>query len=98
MQQSVLGHLVPLLLAYDTTHEEGSQGGQPAFDLEGDSAERGPAFLGLGIERTNMQVALPTMVLERTSSKYMPSNISKLLCRGVRCIMIRRVKRTPKEL
>ena len=47
--------MVPLLLVYDTTHEDGSEGGQPAFDFAGEAAQRGPAFLGLGIERSNMQ-------------------------------------------
>ena len=47
--------MVPLLLVYDTTHEDGSEGGQPVFDFAGEATQRGPAFLGLGIERSNMQ-------------------------------------------
>lgn len=57
MKQSVLGHVVPLMLAYDTTHESGKAGGQPSFDFAGDANDRGPAFLGLGIERANMQAS-----------------------------------------
>jgi len=58
VREGVLGHVVPLLLGYDTTHQEG-QAGQPAFDFGGNSVERGPAFLGLGVERSNMQVCTP---------------------------------------
>lgn len=46
---------MPLLLAYDTTLEE-KEGGQPVFDYTVDGTEIGPKFLGLGIERSNMQV------------------------------------------
>lgn len=66
LQQGVLGHVIPLLLGFDTTHEEGNHGGQPAFDLAESSQARGPAFLGLGIERTNMQVASLLLSLLRS--------------------------------
>lgn len=81
----VLGWVLPLLLAYDTTHEEGgpsdgSEGGKsgdkggsgssppeggtggggggglpPALDI-GQGGRSVPDFLGLGVERPNMQV------------------------------------------
>lgn len=67
----VLGYVVPLLFGFDPTHEgesgvpsaeasavaaladAGSDSGKP----EG-SRDTGPAFLGLGTERSNMQVCL----------------------------------------
>ena len=58
LRLGVLGHLIPLLLAYDATQEESSaEGDQPSFDFAGDGAARGPAYLGLGVERGNMQAA-----------------------------------------
>lgn len=56
MEKGVLGYLVPLLLAYDTTYEGKQDENQPKFELVSDSQEKGPAFLGLGFERSNMQV------------------------------------------
>ncbi|KAK9809260.1 hypothetical protein WJX72_012293 [[Myrmecia] bisecta] len=62
LQTGVLGHVVPLLFGYDTTHEEGTaqqaqQAEQPVFDFAGAERRHGPGFLGLGIERANMQAA-----------------------------------------
>ena len=50
----VLGHVVPLLFGYDATHDAGSQ--PDHFDYTGTHKAQGPAFLGLGIQRSNMQV------------------------------------------
>lgn len=56
MRVGVLGHVVPLLFGYDATHDAGSQ--PDHFDYEGSHKAQGPAFLGLGIQRSNMQVHL----------------------------------------
>ena len=49
--------MVPLLLHYDTTHEGGAEDSKPPqFDMVGSENRRGPGFLGLGVERSNMQV------------------------------------------
>ena len=55
LKEGVLAYVIPLLLGYDTTLEE-KEGGQPAFDASSDESQIGPKFLGLGIERSNMQV------------------------------------------
>ena len=54
LKEGVLGYVIPLLLGYDTTLEE-QEGSQPAFEIGADAAKIGPQFLGLGIERSNMQ-------------------------------------------
>lgn len=54
MGVGVLGHVVPLLFGYDATHDAGSQ--PDHFDYTGTHKAQGPAFLGLGIQRSNMQV------------------------------------------
>lgn len=54
LRVGVLGHLVPLLFGYDATHDSGSQ--PDYFDYSGAQKAQGPAFLGLGIQRSNMQV------------------------------------------
>ena len=56
LKEGVLAYVMPLLLGYDTTLED-KEGGQPAFDASTDASQVGPKFLGLGIERSNMQVA-----------------------------------------
>ncbi len=68
----VLGYVVPLLFNFDATHEGDSAA--PSTEASavaalaksnGDGAEAtasrdtGPAFLGLGTERSNMQVRAP---------------------------------------
>ena len=60
LKEGVLAYVIPLLLAYDTTLED-KEGGQPAFDASTDESQIGPKFLGLGIERSNMQVAFQTI-------------------------------------
>lgn len=57
LKEGVLAYVIPLLLGYDTTLEE-KEGGQPAFDASTDESQIGPKFLGLGIERSNMQVRI----------------------------------------
>ena len=55
----MLGYVVPLLLGYDTTYTPGGEeANQPQFYATSDSQEKGPAFLGLGFERSNIQVWL----------------------------------------
>jgi hypothetical protein len=74
-----LPHTIPLLLRFDASHEDGAPGGAAAvLDAGGREALRGPAFLGLGIVRDNMQArALPCIWLQT----FFPS------CRGlVKCI------------
>lgn len=56
LENGVLGYLMPLLLAYDTTYDSKEEKDQPRFDTASDRQEKGPAFLGLGFERSNMQV------------------------------------------
>ena len=55
LKVGVLGHVMPLLFGYDVTHLEGADDAA-AHSLEDSAAQRGPAFLGLSIERSNMQV------------------------------------------
>lgn len=55
----VLGHVVPLLFSYDATHDAGSQ--PDHFDYTGSHKAQGPAFLGLGTQRSNMQVCFDYM-------------------------------------
>ena len=54
LRVGALGHIVPLLFGYDATHDSGSQ--PDHFDYSGSQKAQGPAFLGLGIQRSNMQV------------------------------------------
>lgn len=56
LRVGALGHIVPLLFGYDATHDSSSQ--PDHFDYTGAQKAQGPAFLGLGIQRSNMQVAL----------------------------------------
>ena len=56
LKVGVLGHVMPLLFGYDVTHQEEGDD-EPVHSLEHSAAQRGPAFLGLSIERSNMQVA-----------------------------------------
>ncbi|GAB4814092.1 hypothetical protein N2152v2_001138 [Parachlorella kessleri] len=58
LRSGVLGWVVPLLLAFDTTHDEGEGGGglPPALDI-GQGGRSVPDFLGLGVDRPNMQAA-----------------------------------------
>ncbi|KAL0042756.1 hypothetical protein WJX79_009797 [Trebouxia sp. C0005] len=55
LRVGVLGHVVPLLFGYDATHDAGSQ--PDHFDYTGSHKAQGPAFLGLAIQRSNMQAA-----------------------------------------
>ncbi|KAL0040215.1 hypothetical protein WJX77_000548 [Trebouxia sp. C0004] len=55
LRVGVLGHVMPLLFGYDATHDAGSQ--PDHFDYTGSHKAQGPAFLGLGIQRSNMQAA-----------------------------------------
>lgn len=56
---------MPLLFGFDATHDSG---GQPDhFDYSGSQKAQGPAFLGLGIQRSNMQVTLPLQGKAKTS-------------------------------
>lgn len=55
LRVGILGYVVPLLFGFDTTHDEDGPL-QPPFDSTDAPALRGPAFLGLGVERSNMQV------------------------------------------
>ena len=59
LKVGVLGHVMPLLFGYDVTHDddEGADGAA-ATDLDASASRRGPGFLGLSIERYNMQVEL----------------------------------------
>ena len=54
LRVGVLGHIVPLLFGYDATHDSDAQ--PDHFDYSGSQKAQGPAFLGLGIQRSNMQV------------------------------------------
>jgi hypothetical protein len=69
----VLGYVVPLLFGFDPTHE--GESGIPSAEVSAVAAlaafsseaikadgsrDTGPAFLGLGTERSNMQVSLHT--------------------------------------
>ena len=54
LRVGVLGHVVPLLFDYDATHNAASQADY--FDYSGSHKAQGPAFLGLGIQRPNIQV------------------------------------------
>jgi len=58
LKVGVLGHVMPLLFGYDVTHDddEGGNGVVAATDLDASASRRGPGFLGLSIERSNMQV------------------------------------------
>lgn len=51
LESGALPHIIPLLFAYDATHQEDAaqQGGS-------DNVTRGPSFLGLGLERSTVQV------------------------------------------
>lgn len=55
LRVGVLGHVVPLLFGYDATHDSAAQ--PDPFDYSGTQKAPGPAFLGLGIQRSNMQVS-----------------------------------------
>ena len=55
MKVGVLGHVMPLLFGYDVTHQEANDDAAAA-SLDHSAAQRGPAFLGMSIERSNMQV------------------------------------------
>lgn len=55
MKVGVLGHVMPLLFGYDVTHQEADDD-VAAASLDHSAAQRGPAFLGMSIERSNMQV------------------------------------------
>jgi hypothetical protein len=54
LKVGVLGHVIPLLFGYDVTHDAGEDAA--ATDLDASVSRRGPGFLGLSIERSNMQV------------------------------------------
>ena len=54
----VLGHVMPLLFGYDVTHVDEGAEGAAAGPWDHGATQRGPAFLGLSIERSNMQVRL----------------------------------------
>ena len=62
LEQGVLGYVVPLLLRYDSTLSESSAGEEAAFAqllaAEGTHGVQGrvAAYLGLSVQRTNMQV------------------------------------------
>ena len=47
---------MPLLFGYDVTHYDEGGDGVVATDLDASASRRGPGFLGLSIERSNMQV------------------------------------------
>lgn len=54
LKVGILGHVMPLLFGYDVTHDDGDEAA--AMDLDARASQRGPGFLGLSIERSNMQV------------------------------------------
>ena len=66
LRVGVLGHLVPLLFGYDATHDSGAQ--PDHFDYGGTQKAQGPAFLGLGIQRSNMQVTAASSLAQ--TSRY----------------------------
>ena len=68
LKVGVLGFAVPLLFGFDPTHE--SEAGAPSADVSavaslaavsddaGGQRDTGPAYLGLGMSRSNMQASL----------------------------------------
>ena len=58
LKVGVLGHVMPLLFGYDVTHVEAgaAEAAAAAGRWNHGAMQRGPAFLGLSIERSNMQV------------------------------------------
>ena len=71
LRVGVLGHIVPLLFGYDATHDSGAQ--PDHFDYSGTHQAQGPAFLGLGIQRSNMQVTADCCSTAQTSDYANPS-------------------------
>lgn len=75
LQQGVLGYLVPLLLGYDSTLGEESAGEEAASaQLLAEEGAGGPqrevaAYLGLSMQRTNMQVGKHNHVVGGRSEK-----------------------------
>ena len=75
LKVGVLGYVVPLLFGFDPTHE-GAKAGAPAPDASavasiaaapeeatgGQQRDAGPAYLGLGTSRSNIQ-ASPGLML-----------------------------------
>ena len=55
LKVGVLGHVMPLLFGYDVTHE-GADDDAAVASFDSGAARRGPGFLGLAVERSNMQV------------------------------------------
>ena len=68
LKVGVLGHVMPLLFGYDVTHDDEGGDGVAATDLDASASRRGPGFLGLSIERSNMQVQ-PCATLRPSSSE-----------------------------
>ena len=68
LKVGVLGYVVPLLFGFDPTHD--SETGAPSTDASavaslaaapeeaGGQRDAGPAYLGLGMSRSNMQASL----------------------------------------
>ena len=67
LQVGVLGYVVPLLFGFDPTHD--GEAGAPSTDASavaslaavseeaGGQRDTGPAYLGLGMSRSNMQAS-----------------------------------------
>lgn len=79
LRVGALGHIVPLLFGYDATHDAGSH--PDHFDYTGTHKAQGPAFLGLGIQRSNMQVQSPENVQDRLQTL----GCTYLDCNFMRC-------------
>ena len=65
---------MPLLFGYDATHDSGAQ--PDHFDYGGTQKAQGPAFLGLGIQRSNMQVTATSWLAQ--TSRYAHPELSGL--------------------
>lgn len=95
----VLGYVMPLLFSFDATHEGDSvapsaeasavaalanNGGSAEADA---SRDTGPAFLGLGTERSNMQVGpqAPCHTILQFSPCSLPQ-IPAMTCKAVRTV------------
>ena len=70
LKVGVLGHVMPLLFGYDVTHDDEGGDGVAATDLDASASRRGPGFLGLSIERYNMQVQALSALSLSSSSRW----------------------------